>query len=139
MQKMSLKITNEQVRHAFRQEVESQPNNLFDCICQYFSTRVAPSPRSVCSKGMHSDETRKFLLVLDNAEELILTQGKRFAELISRFQDECKTLHIVITSRCPLPLFKDSVVSSVMLIDSLRPNDAVRLFFEATSDQSLGA
>ena len=84
-----------------------------------------------------SDLHPKYLLYLDNAEELITFDWKKtFRHWISKILDECKLLSIVMTSKkgiLPNELSKLSIPPEVQYLKQLRSVPSVELFLELSS------
>jgi len=75
---------------------------------------------------------RKFLLCIDNAEEIIEHDGKRFKQLVARIINECTNLSIIITSRKNLGPMDDCIQSSIHVLHALKPQYSVEFFLEQT-------
>ena len=129
MQKMATKIKSDADRNDFIKATDERPDSILEQITAYINRKEQTTPRGVADKGMHCDETRRFLLVFDNCEEIVSAQSKKFADLLSKFIDECKHLTIVATSRQALPVLKDSKPPTLYhALAPLKPIDAVKLF-----------
>ena len=70
-----------------------------DFMVTIFDDKAPPEMELQKKKNFSSSKDRRFLLALDNCEDLINKQGEEFRNLLSFFNDRCKLLKIIVISR----------------------------------------
>lgn len=75
---------------------------------------------------------KRFLLIVDNAEEITEHAPTQFRALIAQLLNECSFLNIVLTSRRPIGNIQDTHYSQIQLVHALKAQASVELFLERT-------
>lgn len=84
-------------------------------------------------RDLFKNETaKKFLVCLDNAEELIEYKQSEFKQLLKKLLNSCPYLQILITSRKHLLKIDDNIDTDPLFIPELKGNKPVELFLKRT-------
>lgn len=85
--------------------------------------------------GIHGSHSRKFLLVIDNAEMVIEKCPNEFKNLVNTLLTSCEVLQIVVTSRQWI-IMDDIVSQTFEVLHELNPEVSVELFMRVADDQN---
>lgn len=82
---------------------------------------------------MQSDARRKFLLLLEDVEDLISEDERRFKRFLKEVFEQCELLQVLICSHEWIGHISDTIMPTIINILELDAVSSVKLFMEKTS------
>ena len=89
-----------------------------------------------CTKHISSDSGHKFLLLLDNIEEIISQDRQKFVTFIKEAFENCSNLSIVMCSYEMIGKISDSIIPTSIFIMELDQQNSVNLFMDNSEELS---
>ena len=81
------------------------------------------------------DSKRKFLLLLQDIEDLLTQDGHAFKRFLKEVFEQCEHLSIIMCSYEWIGHISDSIMPTVISILELDPISSVKLFMERTAGE----
>jgi hypothetical protein len=84
-------------------------------------------------RGIFSNQVRKFLIIIDNAESLIEHDSKEFKDMLAKILNECQNLSVILTSRRGLNSLQNCSPGKILFLEKLSLQDSVEVFLNQTT------
>ena len=120
----------------FNQDLDTYESELENWIIAFFKQSSPSSKLRIPENKHYSQHDQKFILCLDNAEDLINENRDEFRGLIMRLVNSCENLTIIIISSRPIGVINEplNVLPETIFLDQLKPNQAVELFIDKSKE-----
>ena len=85
-------------------------------------------------KNMNKDKALKFLLMLENVEDIVSHDEENFKKFLKDVYEGCQNLSIIMCSYEWVGRVSDSIMPTIINILELDPVSSVKLFMECTGE-----
>ena len=102
-----------------------------------FFNQTPDSKIQTVNKHLQSDSRRKFLLLLEDVEDLITEdeKGKKFKRFLKEVYENCELLQILLCSHEWIGHISDTIMPTIISILELDAVSSVKLFMEKTAGE----
>ena len=105
---------------------------MIDFFIAFFKGEYQDFLRKTKNKHFASDKStdQKFLLCLDNAEEIILNENSEFKQVLYDLFEYCPNLYIIVTSSKNIGPLPNDLPPTTQFLHSLKAELAVEIFLD---------